>query len=116
MEPQDTPQGKAALQFAHALVAGNYAMAHSMLVYNLRADWSEAKLKAEFEEVIAYGDRPVNFVDVMQTLDDWPAREVGDIGWAYVAVAGADFSEAVAVVVAKEGGHSVIREIEWGRP
>jgi hypothetical protein len=52
----------------------------------------------------------------VEFMDDWPARQSQDIGWAYVSITGAGFIEAVTVVVAEENGAAKIREIEWGRP
>ena len=49
----------------------------------------------------------------MQTLDTWPEKKKGDVGWVYVAIAGDDFSEAVTVVVAQVGDRLAIRSIEW---
>jgi hypothetical protein len=51
-----------------------------------------------------------------KVLDYWPARQLGDVGWAYVAISGDGFSEAVTVTVADMGGRMMIRELEWGRP
>lgn len=66
--------------------------------------------------MIEYGDGPATFVQLMQTLEDWPAKKEGDAGWAYVAISGEGYSEAVVVVVCEEGGQFCIRDIEWGRP
>ena len=116
MKPRNTPQGMVALVFVRALADGQYTAAHRMLSLSLRAKLTEQALQAEFEEMIDYGTGPANFVDVMNVLDDWPGRRTGDVGWAYSAIAGSSYSEAVAVIVAKENGQHVIREIEWGRP
>ena len=47
---------------------------------------------------------------------DWPHKQPGDIGWAYVSISGEHFNEAVTCVVAAVNGHNLIRELEWGRP
>lgn len=49
-------------------------------------------------------------------MDNWPAKQPGDVGWAYVSIFGENFVEAVAVTVAKYEGSLLIREVEWGRP
>jgi hypothetical protein len=116
MEPRDTPQGTVALAFARALADGEHAVARGMLSRTLRAELTERAVQAEFEEMIDYGAGPADFVDVMNVLDDWPGRRAEDIGWAYCAIAGNGYSEAVAVIVAWENDQHVIREIEWGRP
>jgi len=64
----------------------------------------------------SYGDGPGAVDGHVEFMDDWPARQSQDIGWAYVSITGAGFIEAVTVVVAEENGAAKIREIEWGRP
>ena len=49
-------------------------------------------------------------------MDYWPDKQPRDIGWAYAAIWGEGFSEAVTVTVAEEEGKEVIRVLEWGRP
>ena len=116
MEPSESRQGAVALRFAERLVAGEFEAAHSMLAAALRENLSPARLKGEYERMLEYCDGPPDFVGVMEILEEWPARREGDVGWAYVAISGGDYSEAVSVVVSREAGQFVIREIEWGRP
>jgi hypothetical protein len=116
MGPSDSRQGTVALAFAEKLVAGDYTAAHSMLASVLGENLSAAQLRNEYERMIEYGDGPPAFVCVVNVLDEWPAKQAGDVGWAYVAIAGGDYSEAVAVIVSQERERLVIREIEWGRP
>jgi hypothetical protein len=49
-------------------------------------------------------------------LEDWPAKEDGDVARIYVALNGEDFSQAAYLTIAEEDGENRIREIEWGRP
>ncbi len=114
-EPSDTPQGKVALIFAQLLVSGNFVAAHNMLAASLKPSLSTERLKAEYDSMIQDGEPP-NFIGVMEAVEDRPKRRPGDVGWAYVAISGPGYGEAVAVVVAQEEGHSVIRSIVWGRP
>jgi hypothetical protein len=116
MEPSESRQGVVALSFAERLVAGEYEGAHSMLASSLRDKLSPARLKDDYENMVEYGDGPPNVLGLMNILEEWPTKQEGDVGWAYVAVGGANYSEAVAVVVTEEMGRFVIREIEWGRP
>ena len=116
MEETQAEYGRVALEFATALVDGDFDKAHSLICQPCRADLPLAQLKAEYNEMIEYGDGPPDFVEIMETLTDWPSRADGDIGWAYVAISGDGFSEAVAVVVSEDGDNKRIREIEWGRP
>ena len=104
------------MAFAERLVAGEYEAAHSMLASTLHKELSAAQLKGEYEKMIGYGDGPPDFVSVVNVLEEWSTRQEGDVGWAYVAISGGDYSEAVAVVVSQEAERFVIREIEWGRP
>lgn len=111
MTPDQTEHGKVALEFAKALVAGEYLLAKEMISLN-----EEVDLKAEYLDMIEYGDGPVTHVEVMNEMDAWPTKKPNDVGWAYVAIAGSNYSEAVAVVVSGIEGALKITEIEWGRP
>jgi diadenosine tetraphosphatase ApaH/serine/threonine PP2A family protein phosphatase len=116
VEPADTVHGKAALEFARALADGKYQQAHRQLSTTLASRTDAGELEARYTAMIAYGGSPVAVVQVMTEMEHWPAKQSGDVGWAYVAMAGDTFSEAVTVVVAREGDRLVIRDIEWGRP
>lgn len=116
MEPRDSDQGKVALKFAKALVTGDYDTAHKMLSAELREQLSLSELQKTYEKMIEYGRSSPYFIDVMSILDDWSSKQKEDIGWAYVAISGDGYGEAVSVVVTQEDEKSLIREIEWGRP
>jgi hypothetical protein len=112
--PNDTPQGKVALQFAQALVARNFVAAQAMLTSELRSRHSAEALQTQFEGMISnWQGMPVTDVETINVLDEWPDRQASDMGWAYVSIGGDRFNEAVAVVVTNAG---LIRSIEWGRP
>ena len=113
MEPSQTYQGAVALRFAEALVAGDFARAHSLLSPSLSEMLPPSQLRSEYEAMIEYGEGPPDLVEVMNVLDEWPAKEPHDVGWAYVAVGGPGYSEAIAVIVTDTG---LIREITWRRP
>jgi len=73
-----------------------------------------AKLRSEYEGMIAYGRGPATDVRVVIAMDYWPAgRPAISVGYAAFREG---FTEAVAVTVADERGRAVIRAIEWGRP
>ena len=55
-------------------------------------------------------------LEVGQTMEAWPDKQPHDVGWAYVSIGGDVYSEAVTVVVARENGRLVIRQVEFGRP
>jgi hypothetical protein len=115
--PNDTPQGKVALQFAQALVARNFVEAQAMLTPELRSMHTAEDLQTHFEGMISnWQGMPVTDVETINVLDEWPDRRSADIGWAYVAIGGERFNEAVAVVVTDVAGVGLIRSIEWGRP
>jgi hypothetical protein len=116
MEPRDSDQGKIALKFANALVSGDYETAHKMLSAALREKLSLSKLQETYEAMIEYGNSPPDFIDVMNILDNWSSKQNEDIGWAYVAISGDGYGEAVSVVVSQEDEKNLIRDIEWGRP
>ncbi len=116
MSHTDAVHGKLALDFATALVSGQFEDASALLSSTARADWSATVLRDAYQEMIEYFDAPPDAVEVMETMTDWPDKQDGDIGWAYVAIEGDDGSEAVTVVVCAEGDRHLIREIEWGRP
>ena len=110
---------KIAVEFASALVDGDYDRAHALLAPELRAQLTPAVLQenlyAMFRE---YSDsEPTEvFFDEQFSMTDWPAKEPKDVGWTYVSISGDDFSEAVTVVVADLNGELLIRSVEWGRP
>lgn len=111
MSPAETEHGKVALKFARALVTGDIEAANCLVSSAVKDD-----LEAEYNEMTEYGDGPVTFIEVMNEMENWPDKRESDIGWAYVALAGEGFSEAVAVVVSNVDGNNKITEIEWGRP
>ena len=115
-QPSSTTQGRVALEFARALDAGRYEDAHRLLAADLARELTPAKLKENYEGMIAYGPGPARSVVLLFALGYRPDSRPEDIGWAYVAIVGDDFSEAVTVVVSREDGRPVVREIEWGRP
>jgi hypothetical protein len=114
----DTPApfAELALAFAQALVAEDYDAAQAMLADDLRATLDARTLGARYEDLIGEGDGPPIDVSVVSTLTQWPEREAGDLGWACVGIAGDDYVEGIAVVVARQGATAKIRAIEWGRP
>ena len=112
----NSPRGKAALAFAHALMDGDFTAAHNQLSASLKSSLSEETLKKNYEEMIGAYDSPPSLVDLATTMDVWPDKQQNDIGWAYVTIAGKDWGEAVTVVIAMENGAPVVRSLEWGRP
>lgn len=108
--------GKLAFQFASALTNDNFSEAYSMLSEEQQNEQSPELLKEQFEQMIEYGQGPVRHIELISEMTEWPAKEANDVGWAYVAIVGDEFSEAVSVVVSEENNGYKIRKIEWGRP
>jgi hypothetical protein len=117
LDPGRSRQGQVALAFAQALSSGSYADARACLSETLAREWPVAKLQRTYEALVSDGRLgQVTAIEVTETMDDWPARRVDDVGWAYVALSGKTFSQGITVVVAEEHGRLVIRAIEWGSP
>ena len=105
-----------AVDFAKALTADDFVSAHAMLAPDLKAEYSVDALKASFEEMVEYGGSPARVDGFVEVMDDWPTKGSADLGWAYVSISGADFAEAVTVVVTRVDDAMAIGSIEWGRP
>jgi hypothetical protein len=105
-----------ALKFAQCLINAEFLEAHELLVLDLQKTISVHELKKRYEAMVAYFDDKPSAVEVIETLDDWPDKQLNDIGWAYVAISGSNCSEAVISVIMGENNHQRIRSIEWGRP
>ena len=114
----NTAAGKLGFAFAQAVVNGEFAAAHALLSDSLRQQMRPQDLESSYYAMIEYGEGPPNLIEVIQVdeMHGWPSRQDGDVGWAYVAICGDGYSEAVSVVVAEEAGREVIRMVEWGRP
>lgn len=110
---------KVAVDFAQALVRNSWEKARGFLVPALQAQWPAQRLaetfKSMYEGYAAGPARSVHF-DPRFSMEAWPAKQSGDIGWVYVSIQGDEFIEAVTVVVASSQGVPTIRNIEWGRP
>ncbi len=102
--------------FAEALAKGDFDGAHTLLSADAKLIFPPTELENRYRRMTEYGTGPAADVQVIQELASWPDRQPDDVGWAYVAISGATFSEAVTVIVSRENGEDVIRSIEWGRP
>jgi hypothetical protein len=107
-----------AQQFAEHLVDGDFQAAQAMLARDLAAITADI-LQRDYKGMIEYADVADGAsieVCVMSAEDDMPDMTPADLGWVYVAISCESFSEAVTVVVTREGGGAKIRDLEWGRP
>jgi hypothetical protein len=114
----EAPYAQLAVRFANALVAGDFAYAHTLQSAELRPDLTPDRLREAFERMTEYGDSPPTDVELIITMEQWqlPEQRPMDLGWAYVAIAGDGYSEAVTVIVEAAAGQPAIRHLEWGRP
>ena len=110
---------KLAVDFATALVEERWDDARKLLTPALQKKYAASALKSQLHEMFSgYAEGPVKRIhfDPEFSMEDWPAKKKGDIGWAYVSVEGDDFVEAVTLTICKSASELTIREIEWGRP
>ncbi|PSR18272.1 hypothetical protein C8255_08290 [filamentous cyanobacterium CCP3] len=107
-----------AVEFARALARGDFTLANTLLSPELGADLTPDRLRETYEAMIEYGDGPSTDVELIVTMEQWqlPEQRSTDLGWAYVAIAGEGYSEAVTVIVESTQDGPRIRDIEWGRP
>jgi hypothetical protein len=105
-----------AVEFGSALKERDFSLAHSLLCQSQKEQLSETSLQEEFERMFAHDEGAINIVEVTETLEEWPAKEPDDLGWAYVAISGETFAEAVTLVIKNENGQPRVGSIEWGRP
>jgi len=113
------PFEEVAVAFASALVEGDFVRAHGLLAPNLKQELSPEALREQlFDMFRDYSEGPPKAAhfDDQFSHEDWPAKQPGDRGWAYVGIHGDDFMEAVSVTVTDVEGALLIREVEWGRP
>lgn len=108
--------GKVAFQFASAIANSNFPEAYGLLSEEQQNEQSPEMLEEGFKKMIEYRKGPVRHIELINEMMEWPAKEAHDVGWAYVAILGDEFSEAVSVVVSEENTQYKIRKIEWGRP
>jgi hypothetical protein len=94
------PYQEVAVAFAAALVAGDFGRARGLLTADLRTEPSERDLEERFTSMYrGYADsEPSRILFVPEgTLETWPEKQPGDLGWAYVSIEGDDFNEVVYV-------------------
>lgn len=117
METKDMPHGIVGFDFAQALVMGEFEKAHAFLSAELRSKYTAAGLKSEFESMVEYA-QPFG-VPYVVVVDNRPLPGISEMdaqGWAYVAIQGEGWSEAVTVTVKPVGNEYLITELVWGRP
>jgi hypothetical protein len=105
-----------ALTFAKSLAAREYAQAYAMTSQGYRQKNTVEQLRSKFEAIVPTDWGNMGPIEVGQIMTSWPGKQPTDLGWAYVSIGGAVYSEAATVVVALENGAARVREVEFGRP
>jgi hypothetical protein len=79
------PYAEVAVAFASALVDGNFALAESMIVPELRPQlsrqWLRTQFFAMFRKYANSRPRSIHFIEQGQ-LEQWPGKLQGDVGRA----------------------------------
>jgi hypothetical protein len=121
-EPTTTPSGgtadyrQIALEFTRSLAAREYPKAYAMMSHGYRQNRTVDELRSGFEAIVPRDWGAIGPIEVGQAMTSWPGKQPSDVGWAYVSIGGAVYSEAVIVVVTSENGETRVREVEFGRP
>jgi hypothetical protein len=114
-----------ALDFAHALVAGEYDKAHGLLSLPLQRRVSPAELAQEYDAMHSYVPDPADTVESAK-LDD--AGLQGALGWQWVTIGrllspvepwklnSGHWNEGVTLLIVEEDDRLAIDDIVWGRP
>jgi hypothetical protein len=112
------PYENIAVEFAEALVSKRWEDARAFLDPQLQKNLPNEGLQKQYEDMFRYGEGPalqVHF-DPQFSMQQWPDKKEGDVGWVYVSLIGDGCVEAVTVVVSEHESRLKIRSIEWGRP
>mgnify|MGYP001561143450 CR=1 FL=1 len=105
-----------ALAFTKALATRDYPSAYGMTSKQFQTGMSMEEMRAAFETIVPTDWTTVGSIEVGMTMESWPDKQPSDLGWAYVSVGGDAYSEAVIVVVTREGRDLRVRSVEFGRP
>ncbi len=107
-----------AQHFGESIAAGNYPAAFALLTPEAQATYTPERLKAAVATITARAPGGIQAVQVMEEglVEDWPAKQPGDVAIVYVALTGVGFDEAVTVTVVQRNHNVLIRHLEWGRP
>ena len=113
-----SPHVKLAQQFGDLVAKEDYISAHALLTTDAQKIQTPQEMKLRAESMRRYAPGPILSVEVMEEciLEEWPAKEYGDVASIYIALNGDNFCEAAYVIVSAQAGQLRIRDIEWGRP
>lgn len=104
------------LMFTEALVSRDYPRAYAMTAKDYQQRTTLQEMRTAFEAIVPTDWQTAGPVEVVQTMEHWPDKRSSDIGWAYISISGAVYSEGVTVVVVREDETLKIRAVEFGRP
>lgn len=102
--------------FTEALVSRDYTRAYAMTSKDYQRRTTLQEMRTAFEAIVPTDWQTAGRVEVVQTMENWPDKRSSDIGWAYISIGGAVYSEGVTVVVVLEDDTLKIRTVEFGRP
>jgi hypothetical protein len=107
-----------AQRFGDLIASEDYSAAHTLLTTEAQNVHTAQEMKRRSESMRRYAPGPFRNVQVMEEfmLEEWPAKQEGDVASIYVSLEGDNFCEAVSVIVALQGSDLRIRDLEWGRP
>ena len=121
-----TDHGRYAMEFAGALVRGDFEAAAGMLEDRLRSRNPPEQLRKDFEDMVGWYSHPDAERRELGYRDDPPRLGRGyliapgdlddEAGWVYCSIEGHEWSEAAIVLVTTHGRGYAIRQIDWGRP
>jgi len=111
-----TDYSSVGLKFASALASRDYPTAYAMTSSDYQRNTTLDEMRTAFEAIVPTDWRTIGPVAVGHTMETWPAKQPSDVGWVYLSFGGDEYSEAVTVVVMREGDTLKVRTVEFGRP
>lgn len=112
------PHVQLAQRFGDLIAREDYESAYKLLTKQAQTLRTVQEMKRTSEGMRSYAPGPFRNFLVMEEfmLEDWPAKQEGDVASIYISLEGDNFCEAVSVIVTQEDGDLRIRDLEWGRP
>lgn len=104
------------LEFASALASRDYPTAYAMTSSEYQRSTTLDGMRGAFEAIVPPDWRTVGPLQVVNTMETWPAKQPSDVGWVYVSIVGDVYSEGLTAVVMVEADTLKVRTVEFGRP
>src|SRR6266404_6252409 len=110
-----SPNVQLAQRFGDLIAREDYESAHELLTKQAQGLHTAQEMRSRSEGMRRYAPGPFRNFLVMEEfmLEDWPAKQDGDVASIYISLEGDNFCEAVSVIVAQEDGDLRIRDLEW---